>query len=379
MLIKNRIASFLQSKPIVKLAGSIGLTDVVLNLYWKKISEKYRRKVAATGIITTIPQWAYLEATMKCNLKCKICHQRDRRGEQGEMVTEDFHNIIDKISDYKIPVISMTGGEMFLRKDIMDIIEYIDKKKIPLKINTNGTLINEEQLKRIGACKTFDCLGTSIDGTRREHDNARGLQGAFDKTVAMLEASKGAHFQRMICFTMTEQNEGCIEEMLKLADELCVERILFLNEHYAEPGDIEKSISILGLKENDKIFVGVENYRVEHVYKMIKVQREIKRKRKRYGVLAPIYPILASNKPIEFYNRRLNCSLYCKAFDALIIANNGDVRVCQYIKEPVGNILNQSIDEIWNGEKIRSMRKKILSRPSMLPVCASCPCVEEVK
>ncbi len=362
---------------MVRLAGIFGATDHVLNLYWKKVTSNFRKEVAETGAMNEIPQWAYLEATMKCNLNCKICHQKDRRFERNDMATDEFFKVVDKIKKTNIPVINMTGGEMFLRPDILSIIGYVDKAGIPLKINTNGTLIKPEHIQYLKGCKSFDCLGTSIDGTRHIHNAARGNERSFDLTTSMLHSLRNVHFQKMMCFTMTEHNAECIEDMLKLAADLRVNRILFMNEHFSRPGDIEKSTEILGVETD--IFMGTEEKNSAYVQLMMTVQAQIKRLRKKYPVLAPIYPIISNNRPEEFYNRKYSCSLFCKAFHAFVIASNGDVRVCQFIKEPVGNILRQSVNEIWNCEKMKRMRMAILSNKSMLPICASCPCLEEVR
>lgn len=379
MIIKKNLLSLLQNRVLIRLANFLGLTDRVLNLYWKKVSSEFRDSVAQTGFMPGTPEWVYLEATMKCNLKCKICHQKDRRAERREMTTEQIFQVIDKIKTAGIPVINMTGGEMFLRSDILDIIGYANEVKIPLKINTNGTLIDRNHIRSIRECETFYCLGTSIDGTQEMHNKARGSDHAFDLTVTMLKAFGKTHFQKMVCFTMTEQNKDCIEDMLKLAGDLEVDRLLFMNEHFACLGDIEESCKILGIESSDSIFIGTDTKGPGYANIMIAAQNKIKTLRKKYDVLAPIYPILASNRPNEFYARKYSCSITCKAFNAFVIANNGDVRVCQFIKEPVGNILNSSIAELWNCEKMKRLRMAILSNKTMLPICASCPCIEEVE
>jgi radical SAM protein with 4Fe4S-binding SPASM domain len=379
MSLKRKISLLLQNKSFVKLAGTFGLTDRVLNLYWKKIPSQLRSLVAKTGFMPGVPGWAYLEATMRCNLRCKICHQWERREERDDMSTLQMIETINKIKGAQIPLITMTGGEMFMRSDILDVIGHADRVGVPIKINTNGTLIMNRHIEFLRRCKTFECLGTSIDGNRKAHNAARGSDRSFDLTTSMLRNIGKSQFQKMICFTMTEQNKDCIEDIMKLACELKVDRILFLNEHFANEKEIEQSAKSLSLNK-DSIFIENKTDTANRVITMMAVQKKIKAMRKKYGILAPIYPAISNNRPLEFYQRTYSCSLFCKAFKALIIANNGDIRVCQYIKEPVGNIFDgRSISEIWNCDKMKSLRMAILKNKTMLPICGSCPCLEEVR
>jgi radical SAM protein with 4Fe4S-binding SPASM domain len=377
MNLKRNISIFLQKKLSVRIAVALGLTDAVLDLYWKKIDSDFRDEVAETGIMP-LPTTVYLELTMKCNLHCKICHQKGRRGERCDMTTEQVFAVIDKIKNAGIPVLSMTGGEMFLRKDIIDIFKYIDMKEIPLKINTNSTLITKEQIDEIKKLKYFECYGTSIDGNRAKHDVARGAYGAFDKTVAALKAFGETRFQKMICCTMTNENKDCIENIIGLVDDLCIDRVLFLSEMYASDEEIKQSREILSLGENDSIFIQGKEMSNEYSEMMLDMHKKIKSFRKKYSVLAPIYPHIANNRPDEFYNRKPTCSLFCKAFETLIIANNGDIRICQFIGKSFGNLLEGSFDEIWNCKEMKKTRITILKNKHLLPICSSCDCLEEV-
>ena len=71
------------------------------------------------------------------------------------------------------PSFYLSGGEPFIRKDTVDIIEYISGKGMSVIMNDNGTLLTEEKLKRIARIKNLT-INFSIDGPREVHDTIRG-------------------------------------------------------------------------------------------------------------------------------------------------------------------------------------------------------------
>jgi radical SAM protein with 4Fe4S-binding SPASM domain len=375
--IKHKISILMQSKLLIRVAYFLGITNLLLNLYWKKVPSRIRKRVAESGIMEQ-PRDAQLELTMRCNLKCKICHQADRRSEPDGMTTEQIFMVIDKIAEAKIPLIQLTGGEIFLRRDIIDIFKYIDSKRIPYKINTNSTLVTYEQIEEMKKLKYFECYGTSIDGSAASHDRARGEVGAFQRLYDTIRLIGESKFQKMVCFTMTEDNRNCIDYVAEIADHLDAHRVLFLSEMYAPEEGIVRTRQLLSLAESEPLYVRGKTMGRGYPLTMKSILKKIKSTGKNFSVLSPVYPFIANRRTSEFYNRELSCQLFCKAFNTLVVAHNGDVRVCQFIGKLVGNLLKQSVGEIWNGESIREMRMKILKNKNMTPICQSCCCVEEV-
>ena len=68
--------------------------------------------------------------TLKCNLKCLHCYASAGDKNKDELKTEDCLNIIDQLSEIKVPTILFSGGEPLLRHDIYEIAEYATSKNI---------------------------------------------------------------------------------------------------------------------------------------------------------------------------------------------------------------------------------------------------------
>ena len=91
--------------------------------------------------------------TNKCNLSCSHCALSASPLSQDILSTNDVKYAIDKIIDVNPNTLILTGGEPFIRKDILEIISYIRTNfKNKLVIMTNGMLIRKIHfiLKRIG-------------------------------------------------------------------------------------------------------------------------------------------------------------------------------------------------------------------------------------
>lgn len=80
-----------------------------------------------------------LNITKKCNLRCKHCFINEY---QGEMPIEEIFDLIDDFHKNRLPILFITGGEPFIRNDLIDILLYLKNTSINVNLATNGTLIN---------------------------------------------------------------------------------------------------------------------------------------------------------------------------------------------------------------------------------------------
>ena len=88
---------------------------------------------------------AYLHVTNKCNYNCIGCYSENSlRNCAKDLTTTDIKVIIDKLSGVGVEVLAVSGGEPFIREDILEILSYAKKKIKKVIIGSNGTMINEE-------------------------------------------------------------------------------------------------------------------------------------------------------------------------------------------------------------------------------------------
>ena len=133
------------------------------------------------------PSYIILYITNRCNQKCKFCFYADSlNAPSGDFLTLEE---IEKVGQSVYPCIQWTlsGGETFIRKDLVDIvitlIKYAGARNITF--TTNGSLTDRIIFTLEKLCKEYPFvdfrIGLSIDGLEEKHDAIRGMQGAFQK------------------------------------------------------------------------------------------------------------------------------------------------------------------------------------------------------
>ncbi len=127
-----------------------------------------------------------------------------------------------------LKTINITGGEPFLRADLVDVVRTIDSilPRSRIVFSTNGMMTDTivEKLKQIRTFHSRIGVGVSIDGIASTHDTIRGVPGIFDHAIATVRKLKEAGFSDLrIAMTLQESNVRAVEQVFELSRELGVE------------------------------------------------------------------------------------------------------------------------------------------------------------
>lgn len=160
---------------------------------YESVDNDYRNRVQEQGI----PFAASFELTYACNEACIHCYNPNspRQGgmeaqkikPKGEMTVEDYFPILNKMKEMGVVKIVFTGGDPFMKKDVMKIIEYAHNLKFAFSVYTNGQAMFAnpqlyEKLKELYP----QYVGLSIYSTIPEvHDGITRRKGSCEKTMAM--------------------------------------------------------------------------------------------------------------------------------------------------------------------------------------------------
>lgn len=112
--------------------------------FWQRIHQTAQNKA--------FPLRVMFELTYRCNFKCKHCYVPYSYRKKGELITEEVFFILDQLKDIGCLYLGFTGGEPFIRKDIIEILWYAKKKGFQVILYTNASLINEkiaDELQRL--------------------------------------------------------------------------------------------------------------------------------------------------------------------------------------------------------------------------------------
>jgi len=150
--------------------------------------------------------------TIRCNLRCKGCWAGEFQ-KVPDMEMEILERIVEEARDeLGINFITITGGEPFIRKDLLSLYEkYPD---VQFHIYTNGTLIDEEVAKRLRELGNVMPM-VSVEGGEEETDARRG-KGIYRKVMKAMDNLKeeGVFFGFSIATTKYNVKEATSDEFI---------------------------------------------------------------------------------------------------------------------------------------------------------------------
>lgn len=274
-----------------------------------------------------IPYNAYIGLTYSCNCHCKHCYAHNRMNLERPMISkEDFIQLLHHLRELGTLSVTYSHGETLLYPHYRDIFRHAHDLGFTQVLISNGILLSHEvgvNLEALG----IDVLLLSIDSLdEHEHDENRGRMGCFSALIDAIDVLRQLNITtKGLAITIAKRNQHKVGDIIDYAIQHGINYISLLSE---------RSNALSTLPD------------VEVITDIIKC----------YG----------SRVHIVTHDCRLNNSLSNSAFmtkkeKAIFISNNecivgnqisidayGDVRLCNFLEEVVGNIKTQSLISIWN-------------------------------
>jgi len=169
--------------------------------------------------LSIAPREVDLEITGRCNLSCKYCFYADSMQEKHDLDTEAWYSILSELGELAVRKVTLSGGEVFIRKDLFEIIDSVIRNRMRYSILSNGTLITEETIKKFSEGKRrlrLNSIQISIDGSCAEiHDLSRP-PNSFERAVRGLRLLKDAGFPVTVRVTLNRHNIDDLENIAAL-------------------------------------------------------------------------------------------------------------------------------------------------------------------
>ena len=353
---------------------------------------RYERRIQRfldekSGRADRLPIGAVYEATMRCNLHCEFCYVGDLLNIEGEWRQELTLDALSRAFPEQAGFqVSLTGGEIFMRKDIMSVLDLFRRKGYACGyLTTNGTIISEERaeaLADLAAAGFLKHISVSIDGPGELHDVARGLKGTFERTCAGLKRlqraarRKQAPLRVSINTTVAHESLEALDQMVDVAEELGVDAIGLNHLMYSTPEEVAETVRLLGLPDASTIatFVtpdpGLDLERVRT--KVAALEAKCRQRNVLFDFRPKVHPQLMESYYTPGAKLEGRC-LY--PFLHARVSFSGKVYFCPFIRVEVGDLTASSLEDIWNGERYVSMRKKLVDN-GIFPICRRCCKVE---
>jgi len=165
------------------------------------------------------PRELDLSLTGKCNLSCAYCFYADEMHGRNDLPAEEWLRLFAELDTLPVESLCLSGGEVFVRRDLWDLIDGLIARRMRFSILSNGTLISDRVVAALcepGRRRRLSSIQVSIDGSCAEvHDASRG-RGSFDKALRGLCRLKEAGLPVTVRVTVNQHNVDDLPAIARL-------------------------------------------------------------------------------------------------------------------------------------------------------------------
>jgi SynChlorMet cassette radical SAM/SPASM protein ScmE len=173
--------------------------------------------------------------TGKCNLACKYCFYADEMVARTNLPTERWLAFFDELGSLGVMTVCLTGGEVFTRPDLFELIDGIIANRMRYSLLSNGTMITQETLAQFEIGKRrqrLDSIQISVDGSSEEVHNLSRPK-SFGRALRGLKLLKERGFPVTVRVTVNRHNVDDLENVARLLLEEVGISSFSTNEAYA--------------------------------------------------------------------------------------------------------------------------------------------------
>ncbi len=301
------------------------------------------QKLALRAVQRGIPLTVQIDLTYRCNERCIHCYLDHE--DHGELAFDEVCSILDQLARAGTLFLTFSGGEIFVRRDIFEIISYARKRQFDINLKTNGILIDAEKagwLRARGVRK----VQLSVYSHRAEvHDDITKVRGSFERTLAAVRFLEATGLNVQIACPLMKQNFLDYTGVKELAQSLGVTWTFDATITPKMDGDTSITALRIGRSELFRIFSDLSLNPANSA--------------------CPTKPE-APTEPTE-----LDAAPCSAGHNSCYISPYADVFPCVQFPLPTGNLRRESFADIWY--RSPAMRKVRSIRVSDLPVCSKCP------
>lgn len=312
----------------------------------------------------------------RCNLRCRMCvyHALETTRPRTDfwISFDEFKQVADIMFDNGLLNPNLCAiGEPFLNKDIFKMIDYCKRKKaVVCSVLSNGSKVISDKIDQI-VCSGLDIFTTDLDSgdpAQYEYIKRRASWEIVIDNISKLVESREKHRVNLKididCIVM-KYNYKTLRDLVRICSDLGVDQ---LNLSYLVP--IESTDELVSAKN----VIRPDDYEIiEEINKAADLGRQLKLvvavpglydvSRQGEIMCSALWRKLMINLP----NPELpkdewlgNASLHCK----LSTYEEG---------ASFGNILKQPFQEVWNGQKIIDLRRRLLAGTPPRECMEDCP------
>ncbi len=296
-----------------------------------------------------VPFSVHLDLTYRCNERCVHCYLDHE--DHGEMTTEEMKGVLDQLARAGTLLLTLSGGEIFLRKDFFELLGYARKLHFDISLKTNALLITAERAARLKSLGIRRIQVSIYSADPAIHDAITMVPGSLQRSLEAIRFVKSQGLMVKIACPLMKQNLHAYRSVLDLARELDVPYVMDLTITPMIDGNRRtlahrsSGLDLLSVLEdpivNPKLHMDAGN---------------------------PALSGSAVSSGVELCG---DDDLTCSAgHNTCYISPYGEVFPCVQLPVATGNVRLQKFEDIWNGSP--EMKRVNSIRESQLKLCSTC-------
>jgi len=294
-------------------------------------------RVDPFSISLTAPYRMDLALTYRCNNACPHCYVA-RSTDYPEMDTATWRSILEQVWEIGIPHVCFTGGEATLRNDLVELVAYAEGLGLVTGLLTNGRRLSDPNLVQALVAAGLDHVQITLEShAGDEHDKMVGAPGAWQETVQGIENTVAQGLYTTTNTTLTRENVAAIEETVDLIASLDVSSFACNSLIYAGRGETVGT----GFREGE----------------LVPILERVRRAADEWGLrliwYTPTQYCAFSPLQLELGVKACTAALY-----NMCVEPDGAVIPCQSYYEPLGHILHDPWEAIWEHDLAQSLRER---------------------
>ncbi len=322
------------------------VTDEIVN---QNTQDFFLEEVQGKPLISCLQ----FELSSRCNERCIHCYIPNGKKDKGfDMPTSKVKSILDEYSKMGGIHVTLSGGEVFLHKDIIEIVKYCRLKDFKVTILSNLISLKDDQISELRK-QNISLIQVSLYSMTPEiHDYITTVKGSWKKTKDAIEKLVAADIPVQISCPLMKANKDGYKDVLLYARSLKIKA----QTDYIMMGRADLTTdnlaNRLSLEETEKVIRDIINYDFDYA--------------EEYANVSPITDEIQFD--MERYLKQPVCGV---GYDNCCITANGDVYPCAGWQGYVlGNVYKNTLTDIWeNSERIKQLRT---ITEASFPECAVC-------
>lgn len=256
------------------------------------------------------------EVTNVCNYCCSYCiFSCSPKKIENELNKDDFKRILKELKENGFSYIKFTGGEPFVRKDMIEILSYAKKLKFEMDISTNASLIDLKMARKLAKLK-LNYVHVSLDGYDKESQEMIRGENTFERTIRGIKNLTSSNVYTRIGTVIYKNNQNNLEQIVMLAEKLGANEIIF------------SFMEAVGRLEGDDTLVS--DLKIDEVVKNLK------------GLAQKYEERIKVTYSFTEHNNNQTSLTRCPALQKFIYINNlGQISPCTWVTEKNKNYMSE--------------------------------------